>query len=105
MRHEGGRLPSGAHIDMTVAMLRSAGAIVEHVDELTWRVEPGPLTVGRLQIEPDLSNAAPFLAAAVVTGGTRHRAGLAAAHDPGRRRAARPAAPVRRDAWTTTATA
>jgi 3-phosphoshikimate 1-carboxyvinyltransferase len=69
VRHVGGRLPSGAHIDMTVEMLRAAGVIVEHVDELTWRVEPGPLTVGRLQIEPDLSNAAPFLAAAVVTGG------------------------------------
>ena len=69
VRHEGGRLPSGAHIDMTVEMLRSAGVIVEHVDDHTWRVEPGPLTVGRLQIEPDLSNAAAFLAAAVVTGG------------------------------------
>ena len=69
VRHEGGRLPSGAHIDMTVAMLRAAGAIVENVDHLTWRVEPGPLHVGRLVIEPDLSNAAPFLAAAVVTGG------------------------------------
>ena len=69
VRHEGGRLPSGAHIAMTVAMLRDAGVIVEHVDHLTWRVEPGPLHVGRLVIEPDLSNAAPFLAAAVVTGG------------------------------------
>ncbi len=69
VRHSGGRLPSGAHIDMTVEMLRAAGALVEHVDELTWRVEPGPLEVGRLHVEPDLSNAAPFLAAAVVTGG------------------------------------
>jgi 3-phosphoshikimate 1-carboxyvinyltransferase len=69
VRHEGGRLPSGAHLDMTVAMLRDAGAVVEHVDHVTWRVEPGPLRVGRLVIEPDLSNAAPFLAAAVVTAG------------------------------------
>jgi 3-phosphoshikimate 1-carboxyvinyltransferase len=69
IRHEGGRLPSGAHIDMTVEMLRAAGVIVEHVDDHTWRVEPGPVTLGRLQVEPDLSNAAPFLAAAVVTGG------------------------------------
>jgi 3-phosphoshikimate 1-carboxyvinyltransferase len=69
VRHSGGRLPSGAHIDMTVEMLRSAGAIVEHVDDQTWRVEPGPLELGRLHIEPDLSNAAAFLAAAVVTGG------------------------------------
>ncbi|HET9944433.1 MAG TPA: 3-phosphoshikimate 1-carboxyvinyltransferase [Actinomycetes bacterium] len=69
VRHVGGRVPSGAHIDMTVAMLRSAGVIVEHVDETTWRVEPGPLRVGRHLVEPDLSNAAAFLAAAVVTGG------------------------------------
>lgn len=69
VRHEGARLPSRVHIGMTVEMLRAAGAIVEHVDQGTWRVEPGPLHVGRLHIEPDLSNAAPFLAAAVVTGG------------------------------------
>jgi len=69
VRHQGGRLPSGAHVDMTVAMLRDAGAVVASVAPLTWRVEPGPLHVGRLVIEPDLSNAAPFLAAAVVTGG------------------------------------
>ena len=69
VRHSGGRVPSTAHIDMTVAMLRSAGALVEHLDSTTWRVEPGPLHVGRIHIEPDLSNAAPFLAAAVVTGG------------------------------------
>lgn len=67
--HEGPRLPSGLHIEMTVEMLRAAGAIVEHVDMHTWRVEPGPLHVGTLRIEPDLSNAAPFVAAAVVTGG------------------------------------
>jgi 3-phosphoshikimate 1-carboxyvinyltransferase len=69
VRHVGGRIPSGAHIDMTVAMLRAAGAIVEHVDDTTWRVEPGPLRIGRHVVEPDLSNAAAFLAAAVVTGG------------------------------------
>lgn len=69
VRHHGGRLPSGAHIDMTVTLLRQAGAIVEHVDHYTWRVEPGPLHLGSFAIEPDLSNAAPFLAAAVVTGG------------------------------------
>ena len=69
IRHEGGRLPSGAHVDMTVELLRAAGVLVEHVDEHAWRVEPGPVELGRLHIEPDLSNAAPFLAAAVVTGG------------------------------------
>jgi 3-phosphoshikimate 1-carboxyvinyltransferase len=69
VRHVGGRMPSGAHIDMTVEMLRDAGAIVEHVDAVTWRVEPGPLRVNRIMVEPDLSNAAPFLAAALVTAG------------------------------------
>jgi 3-phosphoshikimate 1-carboxyvinyltransferase len=70
IRHVGGPVPSVPHIDLTVSMLRSAGAIVEHVDTMTWRVEPGPLHLGRVVIEPDLSNAAPFLAAAVVTAGT-----------------------------------
>jgi 3-phosphoshikimate 1-carboxyvinyltransferase len=69
VQHEGGRLPSGLHIAMTVEMLRAAGAIVEHADMFAWRVEPGPLTIGHLTVEPDLSNAAAFLAAAVVTGG------------------------------------
>ncbi|MGZ4610120.1 MAG: 3-phosphoshikimate 1-carboxyvinyltransferase [Actinomycetes bacterium] len=70
VHHEGGRLPSGLHIAMTVEMLRAAGAIVEHADTYAWRVEPGPLRLGSLTVEPDLSNAAPFLAAAAVTGGT-----------------------------------
>lgn len=69
VRHMGSRLPSGLHIEMTVEMLRAAGAIVEHAETYAWRVEPGPLHLGSLRIEPDLSNAAPFLAAAVVTGG------------------------------------
>jgi 3-phosphoshikimate 1-carboxyvinyltransferase len=69
VRHRGGRLPSAVHIDMTVDMLRSAGVIVEHLDDAAWRVEPGPVNLGRVQVEPDLSNAAPFLAAAAVTGG------------------------------------
>jgi 3-phosphoshikimate 1-carboxyvinyltransferase len=41
--HDGPRVPSMPHIDMTVAMLRQAGAIVEHIDSHVWRVEPGPL--------------------------------------------------------------
>lgn len=69
VRHVGSRLPSRTHIDMTVTMLRQAGAIVEHVDHHTWRVEPGPVHLGSVVVEPDLSNAAPFLAAALVTAG------------------------------------
>lgn len=69
VEHSGGRLPSGLHIAMTVEMLRAAGAIVEHADRYLWRVEPGPLNLGTVAVEPDLSNTAPFLAAAVLTGG------------------------------------
>jgi 3-phosphoshikimate 1-carboxyvinyltransferase len=68
VRHEGPPVPSGAHLTMTVRMLREAGASVETGDDV-WRVHPGGLRGGEIDIEPDLSNAAPFLAAALVTGG------------------------------------
>jgi 3-phosphoshikimate 1-carboxyvinyltransferase len=70
VRHVGPPLPSLPHIAMTLAMLRAAGADATQVDDTTWSVEPGPLHGQDLAIEPDLSNAAPFLAAALVTGGT-----------------------------------
>jgi 3-phosphoshikimate 1-carboxyvinyltransferase len=105
VRHEGPPVPSLPHIEMTVRMLRQAGAEVE-VGYLAvasgaagtasgaagtasgapgtasgapgtaesrpnvWRVRPGRLRLGDFTVEPDLSNAGPFLAAAVVTGGT-----------------------------------
>jgi 3-phosphoshikimate 1-carboxyvinyltransferase len=69
VRHVGSPLPSLPHIDMTVAMLREAGATVHNEIPGTWRVDPGQLAARDLVVEPDLSNAAPFLAAAVVTGG------------------------------------
>jgi 3-phosphoshikimate 1-carboxyvinyltransferase len=53
---------------MTVRMLRDAGATVETEPDV-WRVQPGRLRAGEIDIEPDLSNAAPFLAAALVSGG------------------------------------
>ena len=70
-RHIGGELPSMPHIEMTVEMLRDFGATV-HVDEAkkTWRVEPGALHGKDMVIEPDLSNAAPFLSIAMVCGGS-----------------------------------
>ena len=69
--HKGGPLPSMPHIDMTVQMLRDFGAIVT-VDKAaqSWRVEPGSLHGVDLVIEPDLSNAAPFLSIAMVCGGS-----------------------------------
>ncbi|CAL9541162.1 3-phosphoshikimate 1-carboxyvinyltransferase [Nocardiopsis dassonvillei] len=68
VRHEGAPVPSRPHLDMTVEMLRAAGVSVE-VGEDVWTVEPGPVKVTEITVEPDLSNAAPFLAAALVTGG------------------------------------
>lgn len=69
VRHVGDSLPSMPHITMTVEMLRAAGVRVD-VSENQWRVHPGPIRGGTWDIEPDLSNATPFLAAAAVTGGT-----------------------------------
>ena len=70
-RHRGGSLPSMPHIDMTVQMLRDFGAVV-HVDkeEQSWKVEPGVLHGQDFVIEPDLSNAAPFMSIAMVCGGS-----------------------------------
>jgi 3-phosphoshikimate 1-carboxyvinyltransferase len=55
---------------MTTEVLAAAGAHVSTPDDGTWRVDPGPLRGRDWEIEPDLSNAAPFLAAALVTGGS-----------------------------------
>jgi 3-phosphoshikimate 1-carboxyvinyltransferase len=70
-KHIGGALPSMPHIEMTVQMLRDFGATVT-VDEgaNTWRVEPGKLKAQDLIIEPDLSNAAPFMSIAMLCGGS-----------------------------------
>jgi 3-phosphoshikimate 1-carboxyvinyltransferase len=79
IRHRGGRAPSAPHIAMTVAMLRDAGAEVETRAVQsgtpagtpdTWRVHPGAIGRRDVIVQPDLSNAVPFLAAALVTGGT-----------------------------------
>jgi 3-phosphoshikimate 1-carboxyvinyltransferase len=69
--HKGGQLPSMPHIEMTVDMLRSFGVQVE-VDKAaqSWSVKPGKLHGQELEIEPDLSNAAPFLSLAMVCGGS-----------------------------------
>jgi 3-phosphoshikimate 1-carboxyvinyltransferase len=94
IRHEGPPIPSAPHIAMTVRMLQAAGAdviqtrsgaVFAPTDPLSaptdplqspqrrpdgWRVRPGRLDLGPITVEPDLSNAGPFLAAALVTGGT-----------------------------------
>jgi len=70
IHHVGGALPSQPHIDMTVSMLRDAGVSVEDSQPNRWVVAPGPIDLPDTVIEPDLSNAAPFLAAALVAGGS-----------------------------------
>lgn len=68
--HTGVNRPvSAPHIQMTIDMLTHAGVQVVQVTPTTWRVDPGPIHARDVMIEPDLSNAAPFLAAALVTGG------------------------------------
>jgi 3-phosphoshikimate 1-carboxyvinyltransferase len=66
----GGNLPSQPHIDMTVAMLRQFGAEVDDSVPSQWSVKPGELKGQDLVIEPDLSNAAPFMSVAMVCGGS-----------------------------------
>jgi 3-phosphoshikimate 1-carboxyvinyltransferase len=63
-----GGVPSMPHVEMTVTTLREHGVGV-HPTGRGWRVDPGPITARDRVVEPDLSNAAPFLAAALVTGG------------------------------------
>ncbi|MEO3870302.1 3-phosphoshikimate 1-carboxyvinyltransferase [Nonomuraea sp. B12E4] len=70
IRHVGPPVPSQPHIEMTVQMLRAVGVRVDDSERDVWRVEPGPITARDTTVEPDLSNAAPFLAAALVTGGS-----------------------------------
>ena len=69
VHHDGKPVPSLPHIDMTVAMLREAGVQVDDSEPNTWRVEPGPIAARTWAVEPDLSNASVFLAAAAATGG------------------------------------
>jgi len=67
--HDGKPVPSLPHIDMSVAMLRTAGVEVDDAEPDVWRVAPGVIAGRDWTVEPDLSNAAVFLAAAAVTGG------------------------------------
>ena len=83
VRHRGPRAPSAPHIAMTVQMLREAGAAVETATEQsaghpggagdlpdTWYIHPGVISSPVITVQPDLVNSAPFLAAALLTGGS-----------------------------------
>ena len=85
--HSGPPVPSAPHIEMTIRMLRAAGVRVDAPGDQpvggvraeaaapSWHVWPGPVRPGRIEVEPDLANALPFLAAALATGGEVTMAG------------------------------
>ena len=70
VQHTGSTLPSAPHIAMTIVMLRQAAVDVDDSVANRWRVRAGAVTARHWEVEPDLTNAVPFLAAAVVSGGT-----------------------------------
>jgi 3-phosphoshikimate 1-carboxyvinyltransferase len=67
--HTGDTLPSLPHIEMTIACLEARGVAVHSAEPGVWRVEHSEIQPLEVTIEPDLSNAAPFLAAALIAGG------------------------------------
>lgn len=68
LQHVGASIPSMPHIEMTVDVLRSVGIEVDDSQPNRWIIEPQTFEGFEVTVEPDLSNAGPFLAAAVVTG-------------------------------------
>ena len=70
LEHIGDSVPSLDHISMTVAILRSVGVVVDDSIPNRWVVQPGPVAAFDVVLEQDLSNAGPFLAAALASRGT-----------------------------------
>ncbi|WP_394769073.1 3-phosphoshikimate 1-carboxyvinyltransferase [Lacisediminihabitans sp.] len=70
LRHTGDGLPSLAHIEMTIATLAGRGVTVQSPEPGVWVVPPGPISGADIAIEPDLSNAGPFLGAALIASGS-----------------------------------
>lgn len=71
LRHVGAEpVPSLPYVALTVANLRERGVVVHEPSDDTWRVDPGPIAPADEVVPPDLMNAAAFLAAAIVTGGS-----------------------------------
>lgn len=69
VHHVGAQVPSLPHIEMTLRMLEGRGVRVERLGPHSWRVNRGPIAAVDEHIEPDLTNAATLLAAAIATGG------------------------------------
>lgn len=68
--HVGEPVPSAPHVAMTVTQLRQRGVEVDDSEAYRWTVAPAPVAAQDLIIEPDLSNAGAFVAAALATRGT-----------------------------------
>lgn len=69
IRHVGQNLPSLPHIEMTIEMLKEVGVKTNQINATTWRIDNQTINSKNWVVEPDLSNAGPFLAAAMVTKG------------------------------------
>ena len=69
LSHSGPQVPSVEHVEMTLGVLEQVGVTVSSPQPYTWRVEPSSIAAFTVRVEPDLSNAGPFLCAAAVTGG------------------------------------
>ncbi len=77
IHHVGAAIPSTPHIDMTIRMLAEHGVRVRESQDppvsehtrFTWHVDPQEMRAHDWRIEPDISNALPFIAAALVTAG------------------------------------
>lgn len=67
IHHCGQSVPSLPHIDMTLSCLAQRGVAAKQIGHTSWQVEPGEIAGIEVEIEPDLSNAGPFLAAALVS--------------------------------------
>lgn len=69
IKHVGQNLPSLPHIEMTIEMLKEVGVKTNQINTTTWRIDNQNINSKNWVVEPDLSNAGPFLAAAMVTKG------------------------------------
>jgi len=69
IKHVGNKLPSLPHIEMTIEMLNQVGVKVYSIEKNSWKIDPTVIKSKDWLIEPDLSNAGPFIAAAMVTKG------------------------------------
>jgi 3-phosphoshikimate 1-carboxyvinyltransferase len=70
IEHTGTTLPSLPHIEMTIDVLANRGVRVDRPSPHVFDVAPQDITARPVVIEPDLSNAAPFMAAVLVAGGS-----------------------------------